>query len=406
MSTSDYLFCSGDLGASIDGQRTKLQSAIEALKPNQLIDADEEQVCAHFIGEYAVQSLQLKTEELELIEPRELEVERKDRHFGGTFRHKTLEFRFEVPFEGDAMLFRLRPSQFTFNPPRASLESGKLVLILLREDRDGEAIKGEVNRLLDNVRQYIGWQKSQIDAWNQSLPTLVKQLVTARRDKLVADKQLVTGLGFRVRRAESSVSASVPIRRKAIIPPLPAPRSGPAAPPEPAIDAKVYEEILDTLAGMSLVLERNPSAFANIDEESLRTHFLVPLNSNFRGLASGETFNAAGKTDILIKHQDRILFIAECKFWKGAQSLTDAISQLLSYTTWRETKTAILLFNRNRDFSAVLAQIPTIFSQHSQFVRQENYQRPTAFRFVLLHPTDAQRHLTVTVLAFDVPSAT
>lgn len=77
---------------------------------------------------------------------------------------------------------------------------------------------------------------------------------------------------------------------------------------------------------MSIVMERSPSSFATIDEESLRTHFLVPLNANFRGMASGETFNAQGKTDILVKHQDRIFFIAECKFWTGPKNLTDAIS--------------------------------------------------------------------------------
>lgn len=157
------------------------------------------------------------------------------------------------------------------------------------------------------------------------------------------------------------------------------------------------------LDGMSLVIERNPSAFTTVDEETLRTHFLVPLNSNFRGMASGETFNAAGKTDILVKHEDRILFIAECKFWTGPKSLTDAISQLLSYTTWRETKAAILLFSRKKDFTAVLDQVPGVFAAHPQHVRREPYAKPTGFRFILRSPIDPQRHITVTLLAFNVP---
>ena len=134
--------------------------------------------------------------------------------------------------------------------------------------------------------------------------------------------------------------------------------------------------------------------------------FLIPLNSKFQGQASGETFNASGKTDILVKHQDRILFVAECKFWKGGQSLSDAIDQLLGYLTWRETKGAILLFNRNRDFSAVLAQVPKVIQAHPQFVRQERYEKSTGFRFAVRHPNDAARHLLVTILAFDVPQST
>ena len=50
---------------------------------------------------------------------------------------------------------------------------------------------------------------------------------------------------------------------------------------------------------MTHVMERSPSAFATADEETLRQHFLVQLNGHFEGQATGETFNAAGKTDIL-----------------------------------------------------------------------------------------------------------
>ena len=37
-----------------------------------------------------------------------------------------------------------------------------------------------------------------------------------------------------------------------------------------------------------------------MDEEALRSHFLVQLNGHYEGQATGETFNYEGKTDILI----------------------------------------------------------------------------------------------------------
>jgi len=42
------------------------------------------------------------------------------------------------------------------------------------------------------------------------------------------------------------------------------------------------------------------------------------LNTHYEGGATGETFNAAGKTDILIRVEDRNVFIGECKWWSGA----------------------------------------------------------------------------------------
>ncbi len=397
-----HLFSTKDLQSQLEAQRRELTATIHRLAPNQLTAENQAQVEAHFVEANRIRPIVLRPEDVLLEDPREIETRVEGRY--ESYTRKVLQFRFLVPFDGEASLFAFQPSQYTLSPPSGTVEGSNLVLTFHREDRDPPSIKRELEGFIASVQQYIGWQRGMLDSWNTSLTNLVHQQVQARRDKLVADRQLIDGLGFRVvRSGETPRVASVPIHREQVVPALPPGRPGAVVAPDPVLDAAVYDEILTTLEGMSVVMERNPSAFATIDEETLRTHFLVPLNSNFRGMATGETFNAAGKTDILIKHQDRILFIAECKFWKGPQSLIDAISQLLSYTTWRETKAAILLFSRKKDFSAVLAQIPQVFAQHPSYVRQESYARQNGFRFALRSPHDAQRHLTVSLLAFNVP---
>jgi hypothetical protein len=89
---------------------------------------------------------------------------------------------------------------------------------------------------------------------------------------------------------------------------------------------------------MSLVIDRSPSSFITLDEEAIRTHFLLQLNGHYEGNASGETFNASGKTDILIKVDNKNIFIAECKFWDGVKKFNEAIDQLLGYLSWRDSK--------------------------------------------------------------------
>lgn len=61
--------------------------------------------------------------------------------------------------------------------------------------------------------------------------------------------------------------------------------------------------------------------------------------------ATCETFHRAGKTDILLREGDRNAFIAACKSWKGPRAFGEAIEQRLGHTTWRDSKTAILVFN-------------------------------------------------------------
>jgi hypothetical protein len=152
------------------------------------------------------------------------------------------------------------------------------------------------------------------------------------------------------------------------------------------------------------VMERSPKAFAGMDEEALRQHFLVQLNGQYEGQATGETFNFEGKTDILIRAEGRNVFIAECKFWRGPESLKEVVDQVLRYASWRDTKTAVLLFNRGKSLSAVLTKVTETIEAHANFIRTVAIDGETRFSFILHHRDDTDRELTLTVLVFEVPA--
>ena len=166
-----------------------------------------------------------------------------------------------------------------------------------------------------------------------------------------------------------------------------------------------YEHILSVLSNMVAVMERSPRAFKNMDEEDLRTHFLVQLNGQYEGQATGETFNYEGRTDILIRVNDRNIFIAECKFWTGPAGLTKALDQLLGYTAWRDTKTALLVFNRNKKMSMVLEKVTETVRDHPNY-KAEQTSSETKFRYVFGHRDDTNREITVAILVFDIPAVT
>ena len=98
------------------------------------------------------------------------------------------------------------------------------------------------------------------------------------------------------------------------------------------------------------------------------------------------------------------MFIAECKFWRGAKAFKEAIEQLLGYASWRDTKTAMLLFNQNKDTSNVLDQIPGVIREHPHHLQSQSYNGETEFRAVFHHNEDEEREITVTVMVFDVPT--
>lgn len=174
--------------------------------------------------------------------------------------------------------------------------------------------------------------------------------------------------------------------------------------PEPVLEVVEYEHILTIIRDMVLVIERSPRAFATMHEPGIRDHILVQLNGHYQGQATGETFNCGGKTDILIRADGRNIFIAECKFWKGPKSLTNTLDQLLAYATWRDSKLAIVLLNRGKNFTSVVQQIPAILLAHSAVVRQVEFAMESSSRYVLRHPKDPDRELLLSLLCFDVPN--
>ena len=85
-------------------------------------------------------------------------------------------------------------------------------------------------------------------------------------------------------------------------------------------------------------MDNNPQTYAGMGEEARRHVILDALNTHYSGAGTAEGFNFGGKTDILIRHEGRNLFIAECKFWSGQKGFTETLDQLFGYQAWRDLR--------------------------------------------------------------------
>ena len=134
------------------------------------------------------------------------------------------------------------------------------------------------------------------------------------------------------------------------------------------IKNKDIEEINKLIFHYCSSMERMPSTYINTGEEVIRNTILAALNTQYSN-ATGETFSNKGKTDIFIGKYDSAAYIAECKLWKGKSVLYETINQLLGYTTYKECKGTILIFNKdNKDFTNLLSKIPDLIKQYPSFV--------------------------------------
>ncbi|HZQ21436.1 MAG TPA: hypothetical protein VFA89_01270 [Terriglobales bacterium] len=409
MAQGELLFAKYDLYGVLEGQKQKAKEAVEAINGDGLLNASPEDVCGELEQQFRIDVPALKDLSAEVNQQEaNVDVSRDPmRHItdrSRPFYIKGTEVTFFVPFEGDKELFFCQPSSHTLNPPRGEVRNGELVLKYTRLDHDAEAVKREYYADLNSIKQYLDWQRNQAQRFNDELKANIQQWIAARRDRLLKDKGMAAALGIPLRRLADAPKtyAVAAVRKKPSVSRTSS--AGKPFKPEPALEMAEYEHILSVISNMVAVMERSPHAFRDMKEEDLRHHFLVQLNGQYEGQASGETFNFEGKTDILIRAEGRNVFVAECKFWRGPESLREAINQLLGYASWRDTKTALLIFNREKNFSNVLAKIPEVIKGHSNFKRQLEYKSETGFRFVLRHKDDPDRELILTVLAFEVPA--
>lgn len=308
-----------------------------------------------------------------------------------------------VPFSGDSEAFKVRPTSFTTVLPSGTVNNDSLVIRVAGTDLEPQQVKGEIGRRLADIRKYLEWLRGNASGFNEGIRQLAREQIDRRRQKLLSDQSLVANLGFPLKeRTDAPRTYRAPNVQRRITPTMPPASTAPFE-PEPTLGNDDFENILSIMTSMALVMERSPSTFTEMDEEALRTHFLVQLNGQYQGQATGETFNYEGKTDILIRVKGKNIFIAECKYWDGAKKFGETIDQLLGYVSWRDTKTAIIIFNRNRNFSQVLEAIPDAVRSHANFKKDVDDNGEGRSRYVFAHRDDRNRELVLSVMAFDVP---
>jgi len=405
----ELLFHKYDLRLVIEEQDKRLKDEIEGYDRNYLLNTSTDDLSDHLETKYRIDAVVLHKDKIHIKSSGDADIDVSSDYNRMIFeRNKPFYIRgtsitFAVPFEGDKELFYCQASTFTMNSLRASVEDGELIITYNEVDPNSERIKADFEKRLSDIETHLNYVLNDITPFNNGLRAKAKGYIESRKAKILKDQGIVSALGYPIKTVSSGPTTYIaPGIRKKVIIQKPTATTAPFV-PEPVLEMENYEAILKIISNMVLVMERSPHSFKDMKEEDLRQHFLVQLNGHFEGEASGETFNYQGKTDILIRHQGKNIFIAECMFWQGPESLVKKIDQLLGYTSWRDTKTAIPIFNKNKDSSAVLAKIPEIVKAHKNFKRQIEYNNETGFRFALSHNADKNREMILTISVFDVP---
>lgn len=280
MRDREYLFSNARWHDVEAHQLQEMRKAVETMDGNRLLNTSIDDLAKYLEEKFQIEIPTLLTEEI-VVDQREAKIDvsrdhsRKISDRSRPFHITGTEIEIEVPFTGEAEAFKVQPTTWTMSPPLAEVRGSSLFVRIIGASLTSEGVRSEIDRTIKEINEHLVTLRGNAAGLNSQLPSQARSAIESRRQKLLANRNLVGGLGFKMKESPSSQKTfTAPEVRKKISPALP-PATSTTYKPEPVLSNADYEHILGVLQNMVEVMERSPSAFETMDEESIRSHFLV-----------------------------------------------------------------------------------------------------------------------------------
>lgn len=378
----------------------RIKEEILSKGKDYILKIDEDEFIQYLIEKYRLEPLKIYLESETVSEPKKSIEKRKD-DWGYDFNTEVYNFTVSYQFTGSQELFFVQPNPRTHVNYEIHVSNNRVSFSFSIYKQDVR----EFNRAKSEAYSYAFDNLERINSNLQSMngfEDTVKFAFQNEKNKFKQENDFFTAINVNVNKDTVSVFTIPTITKKDI--PQPKLSKNKEFSSEPAMSMNMYNDILKVIYDLGKSMEKKPSTYQGKDEEGLRDQILLFLETRYDGTtATGETFNRGGKTDIILKYanDNTNLFVAECKFWHGTSELLKAISQLFDrYLTWRDSKTALILFVTNKDFSNVLSSIKSEVINHEYYVSSNGEKGESSFSYVFRLPQDENKKVLLEIIAF------
>ncbi len=315
---------------------------------------------------------------------------------------KCTEYTFKLPFTGDSNLFKYHGTRISFNNTDATLHRSYIEFQILDQCNNAQQVARELSDFLNYLQEQIESVNEAARQFNNSLKQSLEEFISKRLIELANKHKEEELAGLPPDEDDVEGDITIPLILKPKLEPHLDQPLWSASEPNYIFGTREYDQILSSIMHCATYMETHIGSFAYMEEEHIRDHILSMLNGMLEIRATGETFNGKGKTDILYPYQEKNLFIAECKKWHGKSEFVKAIDQMEGYLSWNDTKTALLIFYRNKD-----SMSDKIKEMREQVTNRSNYQntiyeKPRGGRFLMNHPHDDKKSYYLELIVFNL----
>lgn len=397
----------------------QMAQEIAKLPKNDVLNINEDEYIDYLENEYSLIPISIRRDEAEIFNPRQIRKEVRCNPYthaiygygeNDTIVYDGYEIKVAYPFEGDSILFFVRPNTFTIGgavPKEIDINDrlGKVIVTIECWDKDPDHFNNDKESIFNSKIAPLLTVNPEVERFNEQLRSRIVSEFQKRKEECLSENAFFRAIN--VQPSDVPYKVSVPTVKKKQVPHPEVKRQ--EYKPYPSMDDRMYTDILQTLYRAGQAMERKPSTYMDKGEEALRDLFIFRLEDRYESATvTGETFNFGGKTDICLKDaaSNANLFIAECKIWHGAKAFSEAIDQLFDrYLTVRDSKVALMFFVVGNEFNSVLETIKQEAPKHKYFTSYKGEREKSSFSYMFSLPTDMEQKVFLEIMAFHFPKA-
>ena len=193
MARDDCLFSKTKWAAFAQRKREQLEAEIDGWDGNQLLNRSVDDLCRYFPDKYRINIPVLDREKISLVPPRETQINDSSDSY-----HAVTILEFTVPFTGDSEAFSIRPTTVSLDSllPCATAGYQNLTLLIIGDNLKADEVHQRINHMLDNIDRALTTLREDAKTLKRQLESRARLRIEQRREKLLADQNLVASLGF------------------------------------------------------------------------------------------------------------------------------------------------------------------------------------------------------------------
>lgn len=409
---SFFLFTRHDITTCFSNRLQEVKEKIDKLSDNEITAAELSELEKDYYNSYEAHPLQIiddkissYMEEIENPPNRFHRFSDKDQD-----QYNTIKIHYKIPIDGDSNLLYYAPSIPCRYECQGIIDSSETECgyVLLEMDFNRQALEQNMDnmqkivddtlqRRLAPLRKIIEYLNNDVKDYNSKLRSTIQEALNTRLKRAQSLRNISQKLSIPLKLSENAPNTK-PIVLKRIVKPTQEKPKGKKLPDEYTILDEDYNNINNIIYMCGSSMEITAKSHINNDEEELRDIILATLNTHYEN-ASGETFRKNGKTDINVLFETQAAFIGECKIWQGEKVFDEAVHQLLSYSTWKDTKVTLVIFNKkNKDFRSILTKIEKWITENAK-----SHTKISANRWdCIYHREEMNIDIKLHIVAFDL----